>query len=140
MIMYRALTELSNPPLSMEPLIAGMLTLCKEFRQVKFSHVCWQRNKPTHLLAKHAQSIVDFTAWIEENPSLLSRLLFMMCFLSRNFNKVVAFHIKRKKKLSLFIVDVGKCDYFVLLSLYNIFIFMKLSLFICHCFYKNSLN
>ena len=75
MIMYRALTGLSNPPLSVEPLIAGMLTLCKEFRQVEFSHVRRQGNKPAHLLAKHAQSIVDFTTWIEENPYFIEQAL-----------------------------------------------------------------
>lgn len=64
-----------NPPLSMKPLIAGMLTLCKEFRQVQFSHVRRQVNKVAHLLAKHAQSVVDFTAWIEENPCFIEWLI-----------------------------------------------------------------
>ena len=34
----------------------------------------------------------------------------------------------------------GRCDYFILLYLYNIFIFMQLSLNICHFFYKNILD
>lgn len=75
LIVYRALTGLSNPPLSMEPLIAGMLTLCKEFRQVQFAHVRRQVNKVAHLLAKHAQSVVDFTPWIEENPCFIEWLI-----------------------------------------------------------------
>ena len=43
-------------------------------------------------------------------------------------------------QLLLFIVNIGKYDHFILLSLYNIFIFMQLSLSICYCFYKNILN
>ena len=33
----------------------------------------------------------------------------------------------------LFIVNVGRCDHFILLSLYNIYLF----LYSCHYFYKN---
>ena len=43
-------------------------------------------------------------------------------------------------ELSLSIINVCRCYHFTLLSLYNIFIFMQLSLSICHCFYKNILN
>ena len=44
-------------------------------------------------------------------------------------------------QLSLFIFNVGKCDHIILLSLYNVFIFMWLSLSICLFFFnKNILN
>ena len=32
-------------------------------------------NKPAHLLAKHAISIVDFMVWMEENPYFLEQAL-----------------------------------------------------------------
>ena len=40
----------------------------------------------------------------------------------------------------LSVVNVDKYDHFILLSLYNIFIFMQLLSSICHYFYKNILN
>ena len=46
-------------------------------------------------------------------------------------------------QLSLSIVNVGKCDNFILISLYiyiYIYIFMQFPLSISHCFYKNVLN
>ena len=45
----------------------GMLVAIDEFRKVEISHVCKQDNRPTHLLAKHAVSIVNFSTWIEES-------------------------------------------------------------------------
>ena len=42
--------------------------------------------------------------------------------------------------LSLFIVNVAKCDYFILLSLYIFFIYMQFPLSISHCFCKNILK
>ena len=44
-----------------------MLSSMHEFQRVKISHVCRQGNRPTHLLAKHAFSIVDFFIWIEKS-------------------------------------------------------------------------
>ena len=35
---------------------------------VEFSHTHRQGNRSAHLLAKHAIGIVDFHAWMEENP------------------------------------------------------------------------
>ena len=53
----------------------------------------------------------------------------------------MSFHIlKSSHDNSLSIVNVGRYDYFILLSSYNLFIFMQLSLSICHYFYKNILN
>ena len=50
------------------------------------------------------------------------------------------FYQKKKKMLSLSMVNVGKYDNFILLSLYQIFIFMPLKLSICLSFDKNILN
>ena len=43
-------------------------------------------------------------------------------------------------QLSLFILNMGRCDYFILLNFYNIFIVIQLSLSICYCIYKIILN
>lgn len=40
---------------------------CHGVRNVTFSHVRRLGNKPSHLLAKYAVSIVDFSVWMEVN-------------------------------------------------------------------------
>ena len=35
----------------------------------------------------------------------------------------------------IYIANMGRCDHFILLSLYKIFIFMQLSLSVCHFFF-----
>ena len=49
-----------------------------------------------------------------------------------------SFHILKSSHDSLLSIVIiycqCRCDHFILLSLYNIFIFMLLSLFICYCF------
>ena len=56
-------------------MIYGSLIECHEFRNVVFSHVRQQDNKTTHLLAKHALGVVDFSTWIEEFPYFLEQAL-----------------------------------------------------------------
>ena len=65
----------SPPPSSMASIISGALGFCGMFRQVDFSHIRRQGNKPAHLLAKHAKCIVDYVAWIEETPCFLMQAL-----------------------------------------------------------------
>lgn len=60
-VIYRALCEVSSPPAAVEPLIEGMHTLCSDFHGVEFSHVHRQENRPTYLLAKLDQNIVNFS-------------------------------------------------------------------------------
>ena len=52
----------------MEPVIEGMHAIRKDLRHVKFSRVRRQGNRPTHLQGKYVLGIVDFIAWIKENP------------------------------------------------------------------------
>ena len=40
--------------------------------------------------------------------------------------KIIHYH------LSLYVINMGRCDYFILLGLYNIFIFIQLSLSVCN--------
>ena len=74
-IIYKALCDTSSPPSAVEPVTIGMQALCRDFRRVKFSHVRRQGNRLAHLLAKHAQSISDFSSWIEENPCFIEQAL-----------------------------------------------------------------
>lgn len=74
-IIYKALCETSSPPSFVELVIIGMYALCRDFRRVKFSHIRHQGNRLAHSLAKHAQSIVDFSSWIEENPCFIRQAL-----------------------------------------------------------------
>ncbi|KAL4619928.1 hypothetical protein ACB092_06G116500 [Castanea dentata] len=53
---------------SVAVVIIGMQELCKDFIQIEFTHVRRQGNRPAHVLAKHASSIVECIVWIEEIP------------------------------------------------------------------------
>ena len=72
----RALQDLSPPLVSMMSIIYGIQRSCNDVRKVVFSHVCRQGNRPAHILAKHAISIVDFMVWMEENPCFLEQALY----------------------------------------------------------------
>ena len=63
-ILVNALKEMSPPSTVVVVLVYGSLSASHEFRKVVFSHVGRQGNRPAHLLAKHAFSIVDFFVWI----------------------------------------------------------------------------
>ena len=61
------------------PLWNLLLRVCTHYVGIlgelnSLSHVRRQGNGPTHLLAKHAKSIVDFTTWIEENPYFIEQI------------------------------------------------------------------
>ena len=71
LIVHNALCGISPPP----SLVAGALGFYGMFRQVNFSHIRRQGNKPAHLLTKHAKCIVDYVAWIEETPCFLMQAL-----------------------------------------------------------------
>ena len=56
-------------------IIYGIQSSCNDVRKVLFPHICRQGNRPVHILAKHAISIVDFKVWMEENPYFLKQAL-----------------------------------------------------------------
>ena len=75
LIVHNALCGLSPPPSLVAAIISGALGSCGMFRQVDFSHIRRQGNKPAHLLAKHTKGIVDFVAWLEKTPCFLMQAL-----------------------------------------------------------------
>ena len=96
MVLYEALSESSAPPISVSAVVQGILNLCKEFQRVEFSHVRRVGNKPAHLLAKYAASIVHYIAWIEEVPYFLEQNLIHDVTL--NLQTYKNFHVSYKKK------------------------------------------
>ncbi|KAL0011222.1 hypothetical protein SO802_006330 [Lithocarpus litseifolius] len=74
LIIVQSLCENAPAP-SMASVLYGILVASLEFRNVHFSHVRWQGNRPAHLLAKFALGIYDYLAWIEENPCFLEHTL-----------------------------------------------------------------
>ena len=71
--LINALKEVSSPPSSIAAVVYGSLSSSHDFCQVEFSHVHQLGNRPTHLLAKHALSIDDFSVWIEESLYFLEQ-------------------------------------------------------------------
>ena len=74
-LVTNALKEVSPPPSSVAAIISNSLLVSQEFRQVVFSRVCRQDNRPTHLLAKYASGIDDFSVWLEEERCFLNQAL-----------------------------------------------------------------
>ena len=75
LVLFNALSKISSPPSSIAAMICGSVSISHEFSHVVFSHVRRQGNCPTHLLAKHALGIDDFSVWIEEVPCFLQQAL-----------------------------------------------------------------
>ena len=59
----------------MAAIVSGIKVLCGFLHRVEFFHIRRQCNRPVHLLAKHAIGIVDFIAWLEENPWFIEQSL-----------------------------------------------------------------
>ncbi|XP_050278121.1 uncharacterized protein LOC126719630 [Quercus robur] len=49
LVLINALRGTSSPLASIEPIVMGVMDLCREFRSIAFSHVRRQGNKPAHL-------------------------------------------------------------------------------------------
>ena len=59
----------------MVAVVSGIKVLSGYLSRVEFSHVCRQCKRLAHLLAKHATGIVNFIAWLEENPCFIEKSL-----------------------------------------------------------------
>ena len=71
LVLFNALSGLSNPPTTVESVVRGVLMACGSRYKVDFSHIKRQGNSPAHLLAKHALGIVDYETWMEASPCFL---------------------------------------------------------------------
>ena len=71
LVVCNALQGLVSPPSSVVNVLGGFLDHASHLKQWKVSHIKRQGNVPTHLLAQHAQHVVDFVAWLKECPSLI---------------------------------------------------------------------
>ena len=75
LVLFNALSGLSNPPAVVESVVRGVLMACGSCYKVDFSHIKRQGNSPAHLLAKHALGIVDYETWVEASPCFLEQAL-----------------------------------------------------------------
>ena len=94
-------------------------------------------NQAAHLLAKHAQSVEQYVAWIEENPCFLEHALSTDVLVSSRELLEFQFSIQKKKKLpyankQFLITHFIFSPPFILFYFYNLsfFIFLILSFFI----------
>ena len=71
LVVYNALCGNTSPPSSVAAVVSGIKVLCGFMYCVEFSHTRRQGNRLAHLLAKHAIGIVDFHAWMKENPCFI---------------------------------------------------------------------
>lgn len=62
---------LSEPPSSVQNIVAGILRKVQSFRTFEFTHTRRQGNVPSHLLAQHAANVEAYSAWLEECPSFM---------------------------------------------------------------------
>ena len=72
---YNFLKGGSLVPPAVANLLEGILYHLQAFRSFDFSHIKRVGNRPVHLLAHYAKSVVDFEAWVEETPSFLEGAL-----------------------------------------------------------------
>ena len=75
LIISNSLAEHSLAPISVAPILYGIVSSLHEGWRVEFSYVCRQGNRLAHLLAKLAFDINDFFIWIKENPCFLEEAL-----------------------------------------------------------------
>ncbi|XP_075650221.1 uncharacterized protein LOC142620796 [Castanea sativa] len=81
LVVVNALKETSPPP-ALVAVLSNVRSLAHGFRNVKFSHIGRQGNRPAHLLAKHAYGIADFSVWIEEDHCFLEEALLHNVFVA----------------------------------------------------------
>ena len=75
LVLYNALCGNTPPPASVAAVVSAMKMMCGDLYCIDFSHTRRSGNRSAHLLAKHALCIVDFIAWMEENPDFIEQTL-----------------------------------------------------------------
>ena len=75
LIISNALKQFTLLPTSIDAIVEGFHELGAEIGVVNFSHVRRIGNKPTHILAKQAQNLVNDVIWIEEIPCCIQQAL-----------------------------------------------------------------
>ena len=68
------------PPTSVAAIVEGIHDLGFEIGVVNFSHVRRSGNKPTHILARQALSLVNNVIWIEETSCCIQQALIQDVF------------------------------------------------------------
>lgn len=71
MTIYNSVQGLSEPPSSVQNIVAGILRNVQSFRTFEFTHTRRQGNVPAHLLAQYAANVESYSAWLEECPSFM---------------------------------------------------------------------
>ena len=74
-LVSNAIAGISPPPSSIASVVYGISSLLSAFRRFSISHVGRKGNQVAHLLAKHAQGVEQYVAWIEESPCFLEHAL-----------------------------------------------------------------
>ena len=70
-----ALMRFTLSPTFVVAIVEGIHELGTEISVINFSHVRRTSNKPTHILAKQAQNLVNDVIWIEELPCCIQQAL-----------------------------------------------------------------
>ena len=85
----------SDPPMSISNIMDGIRVKIQDFGRLQVSHVKHQGNRSAHLLTCYAKNILDYFAWIEENPIMIeSTLIQDVIFLTHFLNKSMDFSSK----------------------------------------------
>ena len=92
LIVSEVMEGTSEPPMSINNIMDGIRVKIQNFRRFQVSHVKHQGNRSAHLLTCNAKNILDYFAWIEENPIMIeSTLIQDVIFLSHFLNKSTYF-------------------------------------------------
>ena len=68
------------PPTSIAAIVEGIHVLGSEIDVINFSHVRRSGNKPAHILARQALSLVNNVIWVEETSCCIQQALIQDVF------------------------------------------------------------
>lgn len=99
LIIFRALSGLSSPPIAVDSVVQGLKSFSGEFHQISFSHVHHQGNRQAHLLVTHVEGIVDFSTRMKRILIFWNKIFSIMSFLLQMINKVIVFLSKKRNMI-----------------------------------------